>query len=173
MYWGAQSWMHYLIVASSTVRGRITSLLSTFFLMQPRMPLTFCTARSHWHLLFNSVSANASGQLFFFFFTKLLSRWSAGSIYWYMSLFLHRNFPGEICAWFCWTSLGSYLSKAPVHSSEWQHNYWEYQSLLLVLSHANLLRVHAILFSGSLMRVLSMGLSINAWCTLLVTGFWD
>lgn len=68
MYWGAQSWMHYLIVASSTVRGRITSLLSTLFLMQPRMPLTFCTARSHWHLLFNSVSANASGQFFFFFY---------------------------------------------------------------------------------------------------------
>lgn len=69
------------------------------------------------------------------FSTKLLSRWSATSIKWYMRLFLHRNFPGEMCISFCWTSLDSCPSKYPPCPSEWQHTHQVYQPLLVVLCH--------------------------------------
>lgn len=128
--------MHYLITASSTVRGRITSLLATLFLMHPRILLDFCAARSHWIVLFNLVSASASGCLFFFFFFYKAAFQMVSRKHLLVPEFTPpQEFPwGNMCL-ICWTSLGSYLSKSPIHSSEWQQNHWEYQSLLLVLCH--------------------------------------
>lgn len=132
--------------------------------MQYRMPLAIYAMKAHCWFLFNLCSFSASGP----FSTKILFRLSATGIYWLTRLFLTRNFPENLHFTFDefeflpvqLSSLSLWMASHPLSATPSSFG----------LS-AKLLRVHAVTLSELLMKKLnSADLSINPWCTLLVTG---
>ncbi|XP_068788224.1 uncharacterized protein [Struthio camelus] len=150
-------------------RGRITSLdlLPTLCLMHPRRPLAFLATRAHCCLMLHLLSTGTPRS----FFMELLSSRSTPSLYWCMGLFLPRcrtlhlpllNFRRVLSAQL--SSLSRSLGmaaqssgvSAPPPSS---------------VSAANLLRVHSVPSSRSLMNTLNKsGPRTDPWGTPLATG---
>jgi len=150
-------------------RGRIPSLdlLATLFLMQPRIQLAFWAASAHWWLMatFSAIGTPKS------FSAGLLSISSSSSLYWY------RGLPWPRCRTLqlAFLNLMRFMQAHffSCFRSLWMASYPSGMSTasLILASPANLVRVHSISLSRSLMKIFnSIGHSTDPWGTPLVSS---
>jgi len=130
------------------------------------MPLAFLTTRAHYWLMVNLPATKTPRSLS----TELLCSRSAPSLYWCIGLLLPRcrtlhlpllKFIMFLCAQLC------SLSRSPCMAAQ---RSVVSATLPSLVSSANLLRIHSVPSSRSLMKLNKTGLTTDPWGTPLVTG---